>query len=120
MRHLIILFALTFAVTFACGGEEEAASAQSSDDEGSRVSVEVGSHGYTPSSVNAEAGKPLTLVFKRTTDEGCGDVLAIPSQDIRRDLPLNEEVAITFTPSEAGDLRFTCGMDMYDGTIVVQ
>jgi len=119
MRHLIVLLALTVAVTFACGGEEEAASAQSPGED-DRVSVEVGSHGYTPASVNAEAGKPLTLVFTRTTDEGCGDVLVIPSQDIRRDLPLDEEVAVTFTPSEAGHLRFTCGMDMYDGTIVVQ
>ncbi|MBO6939512.1 MAG: cupredoxin domain-containing protein [Deltaproteobacteria bacterium] len=119
MRHLIVLLALTLAVSFACGAEEEAASAQSSD-EGTRIAIEVGSHGYTPASVTAEAGKPLTMVFERTTDEGCGDVLVIPSQDIRRDLPLNEEVAVTFTPTEAGELRFTCGMDMYDGAIVVQ
>ena len=118
MRHLIPL-ALTFVLALACGGEEESAAAQSSG-EATRVSIEVGSHGYTPASVSAETGKPLTLVFERTSDEGCGDVLVIPSQDIRRDLPLDEEVAITFTPSEAGELRFTCGMDMYDGTIVVE
>lgn len=115
MRHLSLL--LAFIVVTACGGEEQAAPPSA---EGTRVSVEVGAHGYTPASVDAEVGQPLTLVFKRTTEEGCGQELVIPSQDIQRDLPLDEEVAVTFTPSEAGDLRFTCGMDMYDGTIVVR
>lgn len=113
---LIALIAL-IVPALACGAEEEAAPASG---EARRVAVEVGAHGYTPSSVEAQVGQPLTLVFERTTDEGCGQELVIPSQDIHRDLPLNEEVAVTFTPSEAGELRFTCGMDMYDGAIVVQ
>jgi len=85
-----------------------------------RVEIEVGARGYDPERVDATAGEPLTLVFTRVTDEGCGDELVIASQDIRRELPLDEPVQVTFTPERSGELRFTCGMDMYDGTIVVR
>ena len=106
-------------VLLACNEAAESTAQEPAPVE-SRHEVSVGAHGYEPSSIQAAAGQPLTLVVTRTTDEGCGDVLAIPSRDIRRDLPLNEPVEIRFTPSEAGSIRFTCGMDMYDGTIVVQ
>lgn len=85
-----------------------------------RMEVEVGATGYTPPSVNAVAGEPLALVFRRTTDDGCGDELLFPDRDIRRDLPLNEDVIVELTPKYGEAIRFTCGMDMYRGSIVVQ
>ena len=114
------LVALTLASAFAlvgCGSEESAASGSEA---GQRVAVSVGASGYDPASVEAKAGEPLTLVFTRTTDEGCGQELVIASQSIKKDLPLNQAVEVTFTPAEAGELRFSCGMDMYDGAIVVR
>ena len=38
----------------------------------------------------------------------------------RRALPLNEPVVIEFTPANAGDIAFACGMNMLHGTVVVQ
>jgi plastocyanin domain-containing protein len=106
----------------ACGSDEQETSATPAAEQaaGQQIEITVNGSGYEPAEVQAAAGQPLTLVFTRTTDEGCGEELVIASQDIRRDLPLNEPVEVTFTPTEAGNLRFTCGMDMYDGTIVVQ
>lgn len=104
-------------------GHDEAPPAENAHAEAlvaQRVEVEVTGEGYVPSEIRAHAGQPLTLVVTRTSDEGCGDTLVIASQEIERELPLNEAVEIEFTPSEAGELRFTCGMDMYDGRIVVQ
>jgi multidrug efflux pump subunit AcrA (membrane-fusion protein) len=34
--------------------------------------------------------------------------------------PLNEPVAIEFTPSKAGEIAFACGMSMLHGTVVVE
>jgi plastocyanin domain-containing protein len=82
--------------------------------------VSVGATGYEPSVVNAPANTPIRLVFTRTTDEGCGQQLVVASQDIRRDLPLDEPVAVDLTTPASGTVRFSCGMDMYDGAIVVQ
>lgn len=112
LRTLVLALA-TSAALAACGTSSDAAP------EPHRVAIQVGASGYDPAEVEATAGEPLTLVFTRTTEEGCGGTLVIPSQNVRRDLPLNEPVEVTFTPA-AGRLRFTCGMDMYDGAIVVQ
>lgn len=113
MKNRHMLSALLAAALFAIG-------CGTSSPEPQRVEIEVGASAYTPSEVHATAGTPLTLVFTRTTDEGCGQQVVIASQNVRRDLPLNEPVEITFTPAEAGSLRFSCGMGMFDGTIVVQ
>jgi plastocyanin domain-containing protein len=120
----IVTVALAACVAMGC---EDHSAHQASAAEGTaaavtdgRVAVEVGARGYTPNRVQATAGKPLTLVFTRTTDKGCGDKLVIASHDIQRDLPLNEPVEVTFTPKETGELTFTCGMGMYDGKVVVQ
>lgn len=121
MKHRLIhilLLALTALPLGACGSEEATSRSQEAD--GQRVQVTVDGHGYEPAEVRATAGRPLTLVFTRTTDEGCGQELVIASHNIRRDLPLNEPVEVPFTPTEPGRLRFTCGMDMYDGAILVE
>jgi len=104
------LSALVALSLYACG---------SSDPEPQRVEINVGMSEYSPAEIHATAGAPLTLVFTRTSEEGCGTEVVIASQNIERPLPLNEPVEITFTPTEAGTLRFSCGMDMFDGSIVV-
>jgi hypothetical protein len=84
-----------------------------------RVNIEVTAQGYTPDTVEAKAGEPLTLVFKRTTEKGCGERLVFPGLDIERELPLNEAVTINLTPEEDQTIAFTCGMGMYEGSVVV-
>ena len=84
------------------------------------VKVSVDDEGYHPAEVRAPAGKPVRLVFTRTTDDGCGQQLAFPDQKIRKDLPLNEPVAVDITMPASGKVRFTCGMDMYQGAVVVE
>lgn len=85
-----------------------------------RVEVRVDEKGYHPGTINAEEGERLKLVFTRTSDKGCGKVVVFPDLDIRRELPLNEPVSVTVPVDDDGKLRFTCGMGMYDGKIVVE
>lgn len=85
-----------------------------------RVEVAVTANGYEPSEIPARSGQPLTLVFTRTSEEGCGQEVVLAEAGIRRELPLNEPVEVTYTPNEAGRVRFTCGMRMYEGAIVVR
>ena len=83
------------------------------------VEVEAGRMGYQPREVRLVAGVPARLVFTRTVDDECSQRITIPAYDVARDLPLGEPVAVEFTPTEAGDLAFVCGMDMQRGTIAV-
>jgi len=87
---------------------------------GHRIEITVDGAGYHPASVSARRGRRVTLVFTRTSNQGCGGVVVFPDRNIRRELPLNQPVAITITPRRTGSLRFTCGMGMYRGTIVVE
>lgn len=80
--------------------------------------IVVSNRGYEPSTLTLRAGVPARITFVRTTNATCGTDVVLPSYDIRRPLPLNEPVDIEFTPKEAGEIAFSCGMGMLRGTIV--
>jgi plastocyanin domain-containing protein len=84
------------------------------------MQITVDQHGFTPSSVSAPAGQKVRLTFKRTTDEGCGQQVAFPALNLRRDLPLDKPVSVDVTVPASGSLGFQCGMGMYKGAVVVQ
>ena len=113
---LLALAALTFA---ACGSSDSESGESQAEPAAQRVEITVGASTYDPAEIHATAGTPLTLVFTRNTEDGCGTEVVIPSQNIREALPLNQAVEVSFTPTEAGNLRFSCGMDMFEGSIVV-
>jgi Cu+-exporting ATPase len=66
------------------------------------------------------AGKPARITFVRTTDKTCGTEIVFPSLNIKRALPLNQPVAVDFTPGAAGELTFVCGINMLRGAIIVE
>jgi plastocyanin domain-containing protein len=84
------------------------------------INLKVSGGEYQPASFNVQAGKPVRLNVTRDEKPTCGDVLTIPSQNISKPIPVNQVTAIEFTPQQAGDLEFTCGMNMMKGKIVVQ
>ena len=83
------------------------------------VRITVSKNGFSPSSISTEQGSPLTLIFRRPKNEGCGNKVVFPSLNITRDLPVGKSVIIKFTPTDTGTISFTCGMGMYKGSIVV-
>jgi plastocyanin domain-containing protein len=82
------------------------------------ITVTVDADGYHPAESHAKAGQPVRLTVTRTTDEGCGQELVIPSLNVKRDLPLKQPVSFDITMPATGTLKFACGMDMYRGSIV--
>ena len=84
------------------------------------IKVSVDAAGYHPTEAKAKAGKPVRIEFTRTTDEGCGQQLVFPEQNIKKDLPLNQPVAVDLTMPASGKVAFACGMDMYRGSIVAE
>ena len=85
-----------------------------------RVAIAVTDNGFEPASVQVEAGKPVTLVVTRKTDATCAKEIVFEDQGIRKELPLNQAVEITFTPSSPGEVKYSCGMSMVTGKVVVQ
>ena len=89
-------------------------------EEGGPVKITVTKNGYEPATVRAKAGQPLTLVVTRTTDETCATEFFLPEENLNVPLPLNQPVTITFTPKQAGKLRYSCAMRMFFGDIEVK
>ena len=82
------------------------------------VRISVTKDGFSPSSIRVEKGYPLTLIFNRADNKGCGKEVVFSSLNIRKKLPLKKNVTIVITPDQAGEIAFACGMGMMKGTIV--
>ena len=83
------------------------------------IKIKVDKNGFSPSSIDAEAGHKLNLVFNRADKENCGSTIVFPKLKIRKTLPVGRDVIISLTPRKAGNITFTCGMGMYKGSLVV-
>lgn len=83
------------------------------------VKVKVDSNGFSPSSIEVEAGHKLNLVFNRAAGKNCGSTVVMPKYKIRKSLPVGKDVVVSITPTAPGSISFTCGMGMYKGSIVV-
>ena len=74
--------------------------------------------GYQPKRVIVEAGHPVRLQFDRRNPSRCYDQLLIPDFAIAVDLT-PETTTVEFTPEQAGEYEFMCGMKMNRGVIEV-
>ena len=117
MNKLKIFFAMA-ALLVAAGGafifETSVAEAHTRT-----VKVKVDKNGFSPSSIDAEAGHKLNLVFNRADDKNCGGTVVFAKRGIRKTLPVGKDVVVSITPTESGQISFACGMGMYKGSIVV-
>ena len=76
--------------------------------------------GYSPEVITVAKGRPVTLNFIRTDPSSCLEEVVLSDFKARKFLPLNEKVAVTITPKEAGEYAYSCGMNMFHGKIVVK
>jgi len=103
---------------FALGCNKAPSESTPPSDGRAALEVKVDAVGYHPDKLHAKAGKPVRLLVTRTTDEGCGQELVVPSLNKKVALPLNQPVAIDLTMPASGEVAFACGMDMMHGVIV--
>ena len=84
-----------------------------------RIEIAVIPEGFSPASVDVQAGVPIELVFTRKTDKTCATEVVVPSLKVKKALPLNEPVTIPITPQK-DEIAFACGMNMFKGKLVVK
>lgn len=82
--------------------------------------VRITKKGFEPKTLALKPEVPARLTFVRETTESCGTEILLKDYGISKPLPLNKPVVIEFTPQKSGEFRFTCGMDMLRGKIIVQ
>ena len=84
-----------------------------------RVTINLTYLGYRPESFRLRRGIRAFVTFIRRTKDDCGEVIVIPAYSIRRTLPFNQPLTVSFTPRRNGTFNFMCGMDMLRGQIIV-
>jgi len=75
---------------------------------------------YTPSRIEVEVGKEVTLRFLRKDASPCAEKVVFEQFGINADLPIDIPKEIVVTPTEAGEFSFTCQMQMYKGSLVAK
>ena len=116
---IVSLLAIGFIVWWFFGNREDAA--RLAEEVGGVQTVEIlVDGGYQPRTVQLKAGIPAKLVFNRKDPSGCLEEVLLPDFGISRMLPLGEKTEITIDPSEAGEFKYTCGMQMFSGKVVVK
>ena len=76
--------------------------------------------GYSPDTILVQAGKPVRLLFYRDETADCSERVVFEQFGVDRMLPAFQTTAIEFTPPEAGEYPFRCGMSMLKGLLVVE
>ena len=76
--------------------------------------------GYTPDTIVVQAGKPVRLQFYRDETADCSERVVFEKFGIDQQLPAFQTTTIEFTPEQAGEYPFRCGMSMLKGLLVVE
>lgn len=78
------------------------------------------SGGYSPEVISIPKGKMTKINFLRTDPTECLSEVVLADFKIKKQLPLNQKVSIEITPQKEGEYKFSCGMNMYHGKIIVK
>ncbi|HEY2513130.1 MAG TPA: cupredoxin domain-containing protein [Polyangiaceae bacterium] len=116
---VLLALVLGSSALLGCKSGGDASSSSSSAPSSGPVQVEANTRGFTPASVAVKKGAPVTLVFKRTTDDTCATEVVFPELKITKPLPLNTPVSIEIPAGEPRTLTFQCGMGMFKGKVIV-
>lgn len=85
-----------------------------------KAKVQITDQGFQPASITLQRGVSAQVTFLRTTDTTCAKEVVFADYGIRRELPVNKAVVISFTPKKAGEFTFSCGMNMMRGKLIVK
>ncbi len=110
------VISVPFVVNVPAGNNELARAANVPAD---AIKITVSGDGYTPALIPLKKGQPVKLAFYRADSNNCGGEVVFSKQNISKKLPVGETVLVEFTPTEAGEIGFACGMDMLRGKLVV-
>ncbi len=90
----------------------------STTDAGVQEVVVVVDGGYSPDTIEVEAGRTVRLVFDRQESSPCSEKVVIDAFGVSADLPEGKLVPVEFTPTTPGDYEFACQMGMLRGKVI--
>ena len=76
--------------------------------------------GYSPNVISIPKGKTTKINFIRKDPNNCLEEVVLGDFKIKKYLPLNQKVTIELTPQKEGEFKYSCGMNMFHGKIIVR
>lgn len=109
---VIVLGALNIQYGLLLIGMSGQAAAQEATAPKQIVTMTINGYDYRPNRFTVKQGAPVEWRIDANRAAGCGLILLAPRLGIRKFLSPYGENVITFTPEQAGEFRFNCGMGM--------
>ncbi len=81
------------------------------------IQIQVTENGFEPNQIDVTTDVPVVLNVTRKTNNTCATEIEMKSQKLKKALPLNETIRIDLGKLKKGKHNFSCGMDMFSGTI---
>ncbi|WP_223587871.1 cupredoxin domain-containing protein [Neobacillus bataviensis] len=85
-----------------------------------KVKMHVTEKGYSPNVIRVKKGVPVELEIKNPLENSCLSTFMIPDFNINNVNLKTGTTNLTFTPDKSGEYTFSCGMQMFKGTIIVE
>lgn len=76
--------------------------------------------GYTPNVIKVKKGVPVELNISNPGDNSCFSTFMMPDFDLNNVNLKAGTTKLTFTPDKEGEYTFSCGMNMFKGTVIVE
>ena len=74
---------------------------------------------YQPETIEAMAGVPVRIVFRREENSPCSEQIVFPAIGTSATLPPGRDVVVELPAQEPGEYEFRCGMGMLRGRLLV-
>jgi plastocyanin len=130
---LIALFLFLYSSDFVkIPGEAEAAQTKETntppaqteldirDESKPKIDMMVTPTGYSPNVIKVKKGVPVELNITNPGDNSCFSTFMMPDFKLNNVNLKAGTTKLTFTPDKEGEYTFTCGMNMFKGTVIVE
>jgi plastocyanin len=90
------------------------------DETNPKIDMMVTPTGYSPNVIKVKKGVPVELNITNPGDNSCFSTFMMPDFNLNNVNLKAGTTKLTFTPHKEGEYTFTCGMNMFKGTIIVE
>ena len=84
-----------------------------------KIQMKVTQSGYTPNVITVKRGVSVDLVIDNPLEDSCLSTFTMPDFNINNVNLKTGMTTLTFTPDKTGTYTFSCGMQMFKGSIIV-
>jgi plastocyanin len=90
------------------------------DETNPKIDMMVTPTGYSPNVIKVKKGVPVELNITNPGDNSCFSTFMMPDFNLENVNLKAGTTKLTFTPDKSGEYTFTCGMNMFKGTVIVE